>query len=336
MSLVVAYLGILTVLIVALNARFFGELLGVMDDPAKESHKSHQIPTPLVGAVMIAVLAAFIIVNQYVFDVSTKMTGISVCTILLGILGFYDDKFRLSWQLRLGAITAIISALVWWVPELRLDTLVWSFGHELELGRYLGAIFSIACLVTLVIAFNMMDGFNGGVIGFSIIVLLAMAVVAGNPHRQALCLFLVSALGIMFVYNLKGEFFLGDGGAYSLGLLVGSVTLLTYNSGGKIPIYADTIFTWLALPTLDCLRVIVTRKFVSKSSPFYASRDHLHHILIMAIGSKMTLLAYVVTVSLYVTLTMFSDHLTYIVLLAEVVTLALLMRLVRFRRLYKS
>ena len=31
MSLIIAYLGIMSVLIIALNARYFGEVLGVMD-----------------------------------------------------------------------------------------------------------------------------------------------------------------------------------------------------------------------------------------------------------------------------------------------------------------
>ena len=328
MSLIIAYLGIVTVLIIALNARFFGELLGVMDDPSKEAHKKHTIATPLVGALMVGILAIFIIANQYFFGASTKMTGVSVCTILVGILGLFDDRLQLSWQVRLGLIGAIASLLVFWVPEMRLDELVWSFGVSSQLGKYPGAAFSVLCLMTIIIAFNMMDGFNGGVIGFSIIMFVIMALVATNPHRQAICLFLASALGIMFVYNMKGEFFLGDGGAYALGLLVGAVALLTYNEGGNIRIYADTIFVWLALPTLDCLRVVITRR-ASKSSPFYASRDHLHHILMAVTGPKRTLLIYAATVSLYGTLTLVSNEMTYLVFIAEVTTLALLVLLSR-------
>lgn len=322
MSLIIAYLGIVTVLVVALNARVLGEFLGVMDDPSKEAHKKHTITTPLVGAVMVGILALFIIANQYFFDASTKMIGVSVCTILVGILGLFDDRLQLGWQVRLGVIGAISALLVFWVPELRLEKLLWSFGAASDLGKYGGAVFSVVCLMTVVIAFNMMDGFNGGVIGFSIIMFLIMAFVATNPHRQAILLFLASALGIMFIYNMKGAFFLGDGGAYALGLLVGAVALLTYNEGGSIQIYADTIFVWLALPTLDCLRVVISRR-VGKSSPFYASRDHLHHVLIAATGPKRTMLIYAATVSFYAMLTLVSAEMTYVVFFAEVGTLAL-------------
>ena len=320
MNLFIAYIGILTVLIIALNASTIGVFLGVMDDPTKEAHKKHKVPTPLVGAVMVGILAAFIIVNQYVFDNSIKMVGISVCTILVGILGIFDDKLRLSWKLRLFLIGVISTILVIWVPELRLTTLAWSFGITTDLGLYFGAFFSVLCIMTLVIGFNMMDGFNGGVIGYSLVIFIVMALFATNPHRQAICLFIASALGIMLVYNMKGEFFLGDGGAYALGLLLGSVALLTYTEHGSVTVFADTIFVWLAVPALDCLRVVVTRR-LGKNSPFFASRDHLHHILIGVTGPKRTLAIYIATVAGYSSLTLISGELTYFVLLSEVVTL---------------
>jgi UDP-GlcNAc:undecaprenyl-phosphate GlcNAc-1-phosphate transferase len=329
MSLIIAYLGIITVLIIALNAKFFGELLGLMDDPNAEGHKEHSIPTPLVGALMIGALAIFIIANQYFFEASTRLIAISVATIVVGVLGLIDDRLNLGWAVRLVAICVICLMLVIAVPELRLNELIWSFGVSTELGPYGGIFFSVLCLMTLVISFNMMDGFNGGVIGFSIVLFVIIAITADNPHRQAICLFLASALGVMLVYNMKGEFFLGDGGAYALGLLVGSVAILSYNadqSQSITKIYADSILTWLALPTIDCLRVVLKRKF-SEANPFYASRDHLHHIMIQATGPKMTLFIYITTVSFYATLTLFSGELTSLVFLLEITTFALFMLL---------
>lgn len=320
MSLIIAYLGILSVLLIALNASYFGKLFGVMDDPANEAHKKHVLPTPLVGALMVSALAIFILLNHVLFQASTRMVGIAVCTIMVGILGLVDDRFRLSWQLRLTLIGAIAMLLVFWVPELRLDSLMWSFGYTTELGRWPGSAFTVLCLMTLVISFNMMDGFNGGVIGVSLVLMIIMALVATNPHRQAICLFLASALGIMFVYNMKGEFFLGDGGAYSLGLLVGSVVLLTYNVNASITIYADTIFLWLAIPTLDCLRVVVTRRS-SQKSPFYAGRDHLHHLLMSISGPKRTLLFYVSNVGLFGVFSLVSGAATYMLFIAQAVIL---------------
>lgn len=335
MSLIIAYLGIITVLIIALNARYFGELLGIMDDPDKEEHKSHSLPTPLVGALMIGTLAAFILLNHYLFNASSRMVGISICTIMAGILGLVDDKLQLNWQTRLIAIGAISTLLVLWVPELRLDALVWSMGYTTTLGPILGSMFTVICLMTLVISFNMMDGFNGGVIGMSLILFLIMALVATNPHRQAICLFLASALGVMFIYNMKGEFFLGDGGAYALGLLVGAVAILTYNVGANITMYADTVFVWLALPTLDCLRVVVSRK-ISKESPFYAGRDHLHHMVMAASGPKRTLFIYSLLVAGSAALTLFSGQYTYLLFLSEVAALLVLAIAAKKRRLQKA
>lgn len=331
LSLIFAYIGIVSILIMSLNARWIGERLGVMDHPNSEGHKSHSVPTPLVGAIMVGGLALLVIANHYVFNASGRMVGVSVCTIMVGILGLFDDRLRLSWKIRLFLIAAICSLLVFWIPEMRVDSLVWSFGQTSFLGPIAGAIFSVLCLMTLVISVNMMDGFNGNVIGFTIIILVCMAFVATNPHRQAICLFLASALGLMFVYNLKGEFFLGDGGAYSLGLLLGALALLTYNADANVTIYADTIFTWLALPTLDCLRVVIFRA-LKKNSPFFASKDHLHHVLIAAVGPTVTLCILAGTVAFYSTMAIFAGDKTYLVFLLQFLTFALFFYLIPSKR----
>lgn len=320
MSLIVAYFGIISVLLIALNARYFGELLGVMDDPKAEGHKKHSLPTPLVGALMIGVLAIFLIINQLVFQASSRMIGIGACTIFAGVLGLVDDRLRLSWQVRLVTIAVITCLLVLWVPELRLDSLIWSFGFTTELGPVFGGMFTVLCLMTLVISFNMMDGFNGGVIGISILLMVIMALVATNPHRQAICLFLASALGVMFIYNMKGEFFLGDGGAYALGILVGSVALLTYNIDANITIYADTIFLWLAIPTLDCLRVVLKRR-LRKENPFAAGRDHLHHVMMAISGPKRTLTFYLANVAVFGALSIVANDKIYLLFLMQLFVL---------------
>ncbi len=326
MNLIFAYLGIATVLFIALNARYFGELLGVMDDPKKEEHKRHTINTPLVGALMLGILSIFIILNQFVFATNNRMIGIGTCTIMIAILGLLDDKLQLGWKVRLTIIALIVTLLVTWVPELNLNRLLWSLGYTTDLGTMYGKVFTILCLMTLVISFNMMDGFNGGVIGISLVLFILLALVATNPHRQAICLFLASALGIMLIYNVKGEFFLGDGGAYALGLLVGSVSLLTYNIGANITIYADTIFLWLAMPTLDCLRVVIKRIY-SNENPFQSNRDHLHHILMKRVHPSYIFLFYVLNIIIFGGLSTIVDNKVFLLLITQIVIAILILKL---------
>lgn len=321
MNLIVAYLGVLLVLAVALNARTIGEFLGIMDHPDAEAHKTHALPTPLVGTVMLALLAVFIILNNTVFGGSLRFVGISVGTILMAMIGFFDDRLRLSWSLRLLLITVVVAGVVAIVPQLQFANFIWSFGSTTPFSPTVGFIVSVACLTTIVVAFNMMDGFNGGVIGVSLVLFIVMALVASSPHRQAICLFIASALGVMFLYNMKGEFFLGDGGAYALGFLVGSTATLTYTMGATFEIYADTIFVWLALPALDCLRVIVARARVGGSKPFESSRDHLHHVLMRRWGPKRTLLFFICYVGAFSLASLYSGKYTALLIPLQIVTL---------------
>ncbi|WP_308910414.1 MraY family glycosyltransferase [Pseudokordiimonas caeni] len=316
MSLIIAYLGILTVLVIALNARFLGEALGVMDDPELEKHKRHTISTPLIGSLLVGSIAVTIVINQMVFELSDRWGGVSTCVLLVAALGFLDDRHNLKWQLRLALIVAICGLLVWLVPEIRLTSLHWSFGETIVLSHWVSILLTVACLATLVVSFNMMDGYNGGVIGISLILVLVMALLSVSPHRQAICLFLASALGIMFVYNMKGKFFLGDGGAYALGLLVGSLALMTYNLGSAtVPVYADTVGIWLMLPAVDCLRVTLGRK-LRKQSPFSANRDHLHHILLDRFDAGTTLAIIMSIVGATVSLSLFTASYSFILFAA--------------------
>lgn len=286
MTLVFAAIGFISVFILALNARQIGLALGLMDDPKSEKHKLHRESTPLVGAILISTALCVMAISLLLSGDGYNLLIVSAAAIGIGVLGMVDDKLKLSWHSRFVTLWLIMAALLVCVPELRLAELRWSWGVTTELGTLGGSLFTALCLVGLVIALNMMDGFNGSVLSQCLVWSLIFGTFAATGYATVYA-YIAAIVALIFGFNLKGKLFLGDGGAYALGILMGCGAILTY-SANPTTVYADTIVVWLALPVFDCLRVIFRRKLAGES-PFLPQRDHLHHHFICVQGPGLAL-----------------------------------------------
>lgn len=319
----IALTGILSVFLIGLAARPIGEFLGIMDNPKSEQHKLHSQPTPLVGAILVSTALAFLVLDRLLSNGGDAYFGsiawISVAAFVIGVLGVVDDRVKLSWHIRFIALWLIVGGLLVAVPDLILSELRWSWGQTTELGTIGGAAFTALCLVGLVIALNMMDGFNGGVLSQCLIWSLIFALLAGVTG-QAAYLYIAATIAVILGFNLRGKLFLGDGGAYALGILMGASAIITYTQDGS-PAYADTIVVWLALPVFDCLRVIFRRK-LSGESPFLPQRDHLHHLMMGIKGPKLALLFTAGFGAVFGTLSVLAPEKSYLLVLIQLSTIA--------------
>ena len=91
-------------------------------------------------------------------------------------------------------------------------------------------IFTLFIVGGLINAINIIDGYNGLALGYSILVLLAMAYVAntlGDDLVLQLSLMLMSSLFGLFLFNFPfGKIFMGDGGAYFIGFMLSVIGLM--------------------------------------------------------------------------------------------------------------
>lgn len=201
---------------------------------------------------------------------------------LLVVLGTLDDRFSLSWQLRLGAefLIAAVAVACGWRATFFLDVPV------------VTAILSVFWIVGLVNSFNMldnMDGLSGGVAMICSLFLAAIAFcMAPNPESNepqlflaAFLLVLVGAIGGFLLLNKPpAKMFMGDGGAYFIGFLLATTTLsITFvgNSAPKSAIFAPLVI--LAVPLYDTISV-VTIRLARGASPFVGDKNHYSHRLV--------------------------------------------------------
>lgn len=273
--------GALAALLVGWKAEAIGEALGLMDYPDKSGgRKLHARPTPLVGGIALILAVAASVVLTALFgpsDHQEALVWLLVSVVGLFLVGAMDDRFELTARIRLATASLVLIAALSQVPDFSISFLLFAGQSSLLLlPNLLGIGFTLLCFVGLLNAVNMADGKNGLVIGQAIIWSLVLLVRAPDSTLPVVAA-VTGALMVLFVFNMKGKLFLGDGGSYGLSALFGLLAIHTWNHGFA-DMRADDVALIFAVPVFDTLRLIVYRVAQGKS-PFTPGRDHLHHYL---------------------------------------------------------
>jgi UDP-GlcNAc:undecaprenyl-phosphate GlcNAc-1-phosphate transferase len=264
------------------HAGRLGARLGLLDfpDPAG-GRKLHAAVTPLVGGLAVvatAVLASLALLLMLDWpEARLEIAWFGIVTLGMFLIGAADDRFGLSAPFRLGIATALLLLALARVPGFQVDFLLFAGQDRLVLlSGLMGLGFTLLCLVGFLNAVNMADGKNGLVIGQALIwsVVLAFRL---PPHLLPLVAALGAALAVLFLYNMRGALFLGDGGSYALSASFGLLAILAWNKGFA-DMRADDVALIFAIPVFDTLRLIAQRVAQGKT-PFTPGRDHLHHYL---------------------------------------------------------
>ncbi len=239
------------------NRRLVGWL---PDDPPKPGRKSHRRPIPLAGALLAPVVAAWCVAGELWF----LLGGVSLVT----ALGFQDDRGKeragplenggLDWRLKaLGLFAG--AALV--ASEL-VDPVAapWPWA----------AAFGLTFVLTN--AVNFLDNTDGvaASVATATLLLLGFFALPAGPARDVTLAAGFAAAGFLPFNWPKPRLFLGDGGAYCLGLCA---SYAAAQAALKDP-------RWLlgvAVPLLDFSQVVLARIAIGVP-PWVGDRRHLTHI----------------------------------------------------------
>jgi UDP-GlcNAc:undecaprenyl-phosphate/decaprenyl-phosphate GlcNAc-1-phosphate transferase len=254
-----------------------GRLLGVIDYP-DGGRKSHARPTPMVGG--IALMVPLLLVAIARTALGDAPVGVFPVLVVIGlgflVLGWYDDRQHAPPGARLVVAAGLFGAVILLQPDLLLTEI--AFGPRVAtIPLWVVAFpFTVLCLIGLQNSINMVDGMNGLLIGLALFWTGCLMLYA-PPHLLIYLQLLMLGLVILLPYNLLGVLFLGDAGSYSIGATIGVLMIYVYNRGhGALPMM--TVVLWLAVPVVDCLRVMVAR-LLDERSPLSPDENHLHHRL---------------------------------------------------------
>jgi UDP-GlcNAc:undecaprenyl-phosphate GlcNAc-1-phosphate transferase len=276
-------------LLVGFSASALGSWLSVIDQPGGE-HKTHSIPTPLVGGMAIA--TPFLLACALELWQSPESLLHGALLLAVGaafLLGYFDDRAPMSSRFRLLAGTALALACVTMVPSFVVEAFNFAFLSEPISLQPFAILFSVLVIVGLMNAVNMADGTNGLACGLCLIWTLFFLVFA-PPEVYGVLVVLAVSTFVTLIFNLRGKLFLGDSGSYALGLTISLLSIYVYNNAiGTL--HADVVVVWFLVPVVDCLRLMTIRA-CERRSPTSPDTNHLHHRLHRLVPRSYALLIY--------------------------------------------
>lgn len=257
----------------------------LLDHP--KGRKDHHAPTPVTGGLAMGlgvVLAAMV----FVPEIGDGFIGFLGAAAILLFVGVLDDIHDIRWYWRV--LAQMLAALVMiYVGDVRVEQLGPVFGmSSLSLG-WLAVPFTVFATVGLINAINMVDGIDGlagMLVWCALLMLAAAALYAGNGVIAERMMILMGAVAAFLAFNLRlpwrqrATLFMGNAGSAFLGLVIAWFSFrLTQNPGHPV---SPVLALWFVpIPVMDTL-VVMLRRLRNKRSPFYADRNHIHHLMLEA------------------------------------------------------
>jgi len=235
----------------------------------------------IVGSFTISILLFSSIIN---FKEANFL--IASC-IILSALGLKDDVYGTNTSTKF-ILQIVVAFILVFFGAFRLSSLygVLGIGNMMPLW---GGLFSIALIIFLNNAFNLIDGIDGlaGSIGiFSSLAFGILFATMGQIPYAFIGFALAGAIAGFLKYNwFPAKIFMGDTGALIIGLISAALAIkfieLNKFTGKNEPAFYSAPAIAVALlivPIFDSLRVFTIR-ILKGSSPFKGDRNHIHHRL---------------------------------------------------------
>jgi len=279
----------------------FAHRYGLLDYPTER--KAHKKAVPVIGgfAVFLSMVTGLALVAPF-FPVIRELAWgygslgvLALGAVLMNALGLWDDLYDMYWHHKLVGQLAI-GALTWFLG-FQAGPVELPFGFELTDAAPISFLITVAWIVVISNAFNLIDGMDGLSAGVALITVLTVFLLAnqyGATVSVVATLALAGALAGFLRFNLPpARLFLGDAGALSIGYLVAVLSLASYQ---KAPTAVALIvpLVVVGLPVLDIVVAVIRRGLSHLSAQgakglsvrelisavTRADRGHLHHLLL--------------------------------------------------------
>ena len=248
-------------------------------------HQTHNRPVPRAGGLALALLflVAGVATQQWLPvhpDRVAENWGILVLSLAMFGLGFWDDLRPLGARKKLFGQILIALAACFVVGRIELVRNPFS-GEVVALGLW-GFPLTILWLAAFTNLLNLIDGLDGLAGGLSLMLMALLAYVGLHVEAvfpTAVAAALAGGLVAFLRYNFPpARIYLGDGGAYFLGFLIGILSMRLSHKGTVAAALVAPLFA-LALPIIDTSLAILRRGL--KGLPlFRPDRKHIHHKLL--------------------------------------------------------
>ncbi len=261
-----------------------GIKFSLLDLPGK--HKRHNEPTPILGGAAlflsfwITTFLGYFIFPSYFAGISGYLPYVFSGALIILLVGLADDLYPLSAWVKL--IAQVAAGLIIFMGGMSID-LVSTPEGSFQLGSF-SVILTVAWVVILSNAINLIDGLDGLASGVSLIGALVLLIVS-MLYNESSVILLISALSGFLIVFLKfnlhpARIFLGDSGSMQIGFYFAVISLIFPMKSYTISALYIPVLV-LGLPILEAGSSFV-RRLLSGKNVMSADRRHLFHYLELA------------------------------------------------------
>lgn len=248
----------------------------------------HKEPMAVGGGLAIFfgfIVTVLIFIPSIGFEQMTQFSGLIIGATLITAVGLLDDIYNLTPKIRI--VFQVLAALIAIYTGTSITSISVPFieAQQIEFG-YMSNIITLFWIVGLTNAVNFLDGLDGlaaGIASIASLVLMAIAILFGDPLVAGFAIVLTASLAGACLGFLPQNFnpakiFMGDTGSTFLGYALAVISiqsmLKTYTA---LTLIVAVIV--LALPIFDTVFAIF-RRAINKKPIHMADRGHLHHRLV--------------------------------------------------------
>lgn len=270
----------LLTLLVIKQSRLHGPALDADFSAVQKVHAHH---VARIGGlpIFMAVLISAAISIWRVPEMTMTMLSLLLCASVAFVGGIIEDYTGNVSPSRRLLLTIAAAAMAWWLIDARLDRIDLPFGVLSLHYAWLMLPLMVLAVAGLANAINIIDGFNGLASVVSICMMVSLAYVAlqvGDVFIVVAALTMAGAIAGFLIWNYPvGLIFLGDGGAYFIGFMLGELALLLVIRNPEVSTWYPVLL--LIYPAFETLFSAYRRMFLRGQSPAMPDGIHLHSLI---------------------------------------------------------
>lgn len=241
--------------------------------------KIHEGSVPRIGGIpiFISVLFQSLMLNNNVSEKIFLFLFFVSFSFIAGLAEDITKSIRPRWRLIASFISAFLIFLFF-------DTRITDTGFiviDYILNYYfLSIALTILAIATMSHAINIIDGLHGLSLGSAILILITVISISSSEgdlylYQLSFC-FLLAVLGVFIINFPFGKLFLGDGGAYMIGIIIATLVILMPERNPQVSSLASLLI--VSYPIYETLRSFIRRVFSKKLHWFNPDDLHLHSV----------------------------------------------------------
>ena len=265
---------------------YFSRKYNLFVDYKKEKHKrfATNLKSYSIGGILLIAFFA------YTFILNEKNYLLFFFLFSIFLIGLFSDLKKLNnVNLRLFLQIIIIIFFIYFLDLRIIYTKIDLFDSILQNNILVNIIFTTFCLLILINGGNFVDGLNGLILKYNILIYVILFFGLSNNYYYLEKQFLqnlIIVLSIILVLNIRGHLYMGDSGAYLLSLFTGIYLINLSTTNFFISPYFVILLLWY--PCFELLFSMI-RRSLKATKTYKPDNFHLHQLIYNFVKIKLNL-----------------------------------------------